>query len=75
MDKFYRELSDSKLRAAYETIKKNIESGILADGMEKEKQLILNVAKEREIDLEDKSITSKLETVKGYVEWSSDTTK
>ncbi|WP_054029151.1 hypothetical protein [Bacillus sp. FJAT-28004] len=75
MDNFYRGLSDSKLRAAYETIKENIKSGILADGMEKEKELILNVANERNIDLEETTITSKLETVKGYVEWASDTTK
>ncbi|MEC0238210.1 hypothetical protein P4H71_28250 [Paenibacillus kribbensis] len=70
MDKFYRELSDSKLRAAYETIKKNIEQDILAEGMQTEKKLILGVATERGIDLEDISITSKLDTVRGYIEWS-----
>lgn len=72
MDKFYRELSDAKLRAAYETIKQNIEKQILVEGMTKEKTIILNVAAERCIDLESDSISAKIETSKGYIEFYQD---
>jgi hypothetical protein len=72
MDGFYRKLSDAKLRAAYETIKQNIADNILVDGMTKEKGLILNVAKERGLDLDENSISAMIETTKGHIEFFQD---
>jgi len=72
MDKFYRKLSDAKLRAAYETIKENIAKKVLVEGMTKEKAIILNVAAERGLDLESDSISAKIETTKGYIEFYQD---
>lgn len=72
MDKFYRELTDAKLRAAYETIKENIIRGVLLEGMEKEKELILNVAKERGVNLEEESISAMIETTRGHIEFYMD---
>lgn len=72
MDVFYRNLTDSMLRAAYETIVENIEKGILVDGMKKEKGLIKSVAMERGINLDDDSISAKIDTTKGYIEFYED---
>lgn len=68
-DKFYRNLSDSQLRAAYETINRNIDTGILVDGMQRERQLCHNVAIERGVDLYDKSISSQIDAVRGHIEF------
>jgi len=72
VDKFYRKLTDAKLRAAYETIIENIAKGVLVDGMTKEKELILNVANERGIDLDTDSISAKIETTRGHIEFYMD---
>jgi hypothetical protein len=72
LDSFYRKMSDAKLRAAYEAIKRNIDQAVLAEGMKKEKELILNVAKERGIDLEADTTSAKIQTTRGYIEFYRD---
>ncbi|HLT64845.1 MAG TPA: hypothetical protein VKZ80_00660 [Flavobacterium sp.] len=68
-DKFYRDMTDSQLRAAHREMKRNMR---FEEGTWKyEYELMMNVAKERGLDLEDDSISAKLETTKDYLEFNN----
>lgn len=66
-DKFYRDMTDSQLRVAHSEMKKNLRYG---EGKWKEEyDMLVNVAAERGLNLEDVSLSSKIEMAKGYVEF------
>lgn len=62
-DTFYREMTNNQLQAVFELIEKNIEFDS-TEGMIREKELIQNVAKERQIEL-----GNSFSEVKGYIEF------
>lgn len=70
-DKFYRDMTDTTIVAAYDLMKQNHKAD--PDFWEKEKSLLENVMLERGIVLEDDSISRKISVTKGFVELMMDT--
>lgn len=68
-DKFYRDMTNSQLRATHQEMKRNMkyEEGT----WEQEYGLLMNVAKERGLNLEDDSLLAKIDTTKGYLEFGN----
>jgi hypothetical protein len=65
-DGFYRAMSDHKLQAAYVEVQQNVKA-YPGEGWEGERDLLMNVAKERGIAL-DSSISSHIRATRGYLE-------
>jgi len=67
MKSYYESMTNAQLRIAHQTILENINSGM--NEFVEELILIKEVAVERDLDLNDKSNLTKMETVKGAMEF------
>lgn len=64
---FYRNMSEGELRAYLRQILANLEAEIMIDDMKQELKKILEVFKEKGLDPDDSSLSSKLETLRFYI--------